>query len=83
MMIPYETLLDAARQHFDRVYRDPTFTNAARQKAGGLRTATERELQAFNDGHPTRGLFLLNCDCGGLGAGPAWDENNPAKLRAA
>lgn len=43
-MIPYETLLDAARRHFEAVSRSPNYTREARNKAAQLARDAAAEM---------------------------------------
>jgi hypothetical protein len=58
-MIPYETLLDAARRHFAHVAASPNYTREARNLALSLARETAEELNAFNRGEPLRVLETL------------------------
>jgi hypothetical protein len=78
-MIPYETLLDAARRHFERVADAPNFTHEARHKALELAREAAAELDAYNRGEPVRELIELFW-AGRSGA--AWDAE-PEPLRPA
>jgi hypothetical protein len=61
-MIPYETLLDAARHHFARVAASPNFTREARNAAAALARDTADELDAFNRGRPLRFLEAFDVE---------------------
>lgn len=75
MLVAYETLLDAARRHFQHVAGSPHYTRRARHLALDLMRSTEAELAALNDGRPLRDLRSLRGDCG-LAGGPAWDGDS-------
>lgn len=58
-MIPYETLLDAARQHFRRIASSPAYTRDARHQALNLERDATLELASLNNGRPKRSLRTL------------------------
>jgi hypothetical protein len=59
-LIAYETLLDAARQHFTTVAASPNYTREARNVALELSRDAAEELDAFNAGRPRRVLKLAS-----------------------
>ena len=71
MYVPYATLLDAARRHFERVAGSPNYTRPARHEALRLARMVGAELAAANRGDPQRVLMMLEPPR--YGAGPAWD----------
>jgi hypothetical protein len=58
-MIPYETLLDAARLHFRTAAGSASYTKPARELARKLEREATEELDAFNSGEPQRELIEL------------------------
>ena len=73
--VAYETLLDAARRHFERVAASPNYTRHARHVALDLARRVERELAAANAGDPQRVLMMLELPR--YSAAPAWDGEEP------
>lgn len=83
-MIPYDTLLDAARRHFNRAAHSQNFTLAARHLALECERQAEAELAAFNEGRPMRTLCNLNPPHIHRPAAPAWrEEDDTEPLRTA
>lgn len=79
-MISYETLLDAAAQHFERIGNSPNRTRPARNLARGL----AREVRAELERH-VRSCPALRCagDTCVTDMAPAWTDDDPAPLRIA